>query len=46
MVLFRNAYVYENGIINQRDILFDGVSISSGHGDVSTHGSLSVFPVR
>ena len=33
--LFRNAYVYENGKINTRDMYFDGASLSVFEGDVS-----------
>ena len=33
--LFRNAYVYENGKINKRDMCFDGASLSVFEGDVS-----------
>ena len=33
--LFRNAYVYENGKINTRDMFFDGASLSVFEGDVS-----------
>ena len=43
MILFRNALVYENGRINQCDMLFDGASLSSFEGDVSSFASFSVF---
>ena len=33
--LFRNAYVYENGKMNTRDMYFDGASLSVFEGDVS-----------
>ena len=33
--LFRNAYVYENGKMNKRDMFFDGASLSVSEGDVS-----------
>ena len=33
--LFRNAYVYENGKINKRDMFLDGASLSVFEGDVS-----------
>ena len=43
MILFRNAYVYENGKINQYNMLFDGASLFVFEGDVSTVASSSVF---
>ena len=43
MFLFRDALVYENGIINKRHMLFDGASLSSFEGDVSSFASVSVF---
>ena len=41
--LFRNAYVYENGKMNNRDMLFDGVSLSGFEGDVSVVAPSSVI---
>ena len=41
--LFRNAYVYENGKMNNRDMLFDGVSLSVFEGDVSVVAPYSVI---
>ena len=35
MTLFRGARVYENGTFVQRDMLFDGASLSAFEGDVS-----------
>ena len=41
--LFRGAFVYENGKISKRDMLFDGVSLSAFSGDVSSVAPSSVF---
>ena len=41
--LFRNAYVYENGMMNNRDMLFDGVALSVFEGDVSVVAPSSVI---
>ena len=43
MTLFRNAFVYENGKINQMDMCFDGSSLSAFGGDVSAFAPSCVF---
>nr|MBE6544618.1 dihydroorotase [Oscillospiraceae bacterium] len=43
MTLFRNAFVYENGKINQLDMLFDGSSLSVFRGDVSSFDACTVI---
>ena len=43
MVLFRGAYVYDNGSLNQLDMLFDGSSLSIFRGDVSSFDVSSVI---
>ena len=43
MSLFRGALVYENGAIVQRDMLFDGASLSVFEGDASSFDPSSVF---
>ena len=41
--LFRGAQVYENGVINKRDMYFDGTSLSAFEGDVSLLAPSFVF---
>ena len=41
--LFRGAQVYENGVINKRDMYFDGTSLSVFEGDVSLLAPSFVF---
>ena len=41
--LFRKAKVYENGMIKEQDMLFDGTSLSVFVGDVFSFDSSSVF---
>ena len=43
MKLFRNALVYENGRVNQLDMLFDGFSLSVFVGDVSSFDACAVI---
>ena len=43
MVLFRNARVYENGVMKRETLQFDGVTLSLFKGDVSSFDSSSVF---
>ena len=43
MLLFRNANVYENGMITKSDMCFDGVSLSVFSGDVSSVAPSFVF---
>ncbi len=43
MALFRGAKVYENGVMKQQDMLFDGVSLSLFTGDISTFDPAFIF---
>ena len=41
--LFRGAFVYENGTVCQRDMLFDGTSLSAFTGDISLVAPSCIF---
>ena len=42
-VLFRNAQVYENGMMKKQDVVFDGVSLSAFTGDHASFSSSLIF---
>ena len=41
--LFRGALVYDNGMMKKQDVVFDGVSLSTFAGDISSFSPLAIF---